>query len=410
MEKNLRAHAYVNYISILFFLVYGVMMLDASGITYYSDVLMQELGITASQYSTLNAAVWCTKAVSSIVVGILADRTGLRKWLLVPLLIAAGAFSICTSFANSYVAILVLRFMWGMCVGSTLSMLVSIVGKNLVKNDYGFRSGFISCGSAVIANTLGPILLTHIVLQFSWRAAFLLTGFLLFVMGLTIQFSVKEVQCEKLAATENALKVFWSSLRELCRNRSFMLCLWIGIFECAAKLAITIFAPLYLTDIMGIDTELKGTLLSAMGLIYIPVTFVIPALADRFSGKSVMLVTFVICLLTPLTMTALEGSVLSVVALVLFGHWAASTVSIFIYMIPGQALPERLIGTANGLIMGISVFFGGCIAPLVLGKIAELDCGIHTIMVVCCAMFIVCILLTALLKNKKAASTEAIDG
>ena len=410
MKTGSRGAFYINYLSVLFFLTYGFMMLDASGVTYYADIFMAELGVTAAQYSSMNAAVWCTKAISSVAVGILADRTGLRKTILVPSLVAAGILSIITAAANSFVTVLICRFLWGLCVGSTLSMLVSIIGKNLVKNDFGARSGFVSCGSAVIASTLGPILLTQIVLKATWRGAFVFTGGILILLGAVIQFTVKEVHCEKVSAGSNSLGAYTSMLGNLFRSKAFILCLLIGVFECAAKLTLTIFGPLYLTGDMHMDATLKGTLLSVMGLIYIPVSYIIPALADRFSPKIVMLATFVLCLLSPLAIVAFPGTNLSVIAYVTFGNWAAATVSIFIYVIPRLTLPEKYFGTANGLIMGVSVFFGGCVCPVILGRVADQTAGIHSIMLACVGMFAACILLTLMLDGTKAKQKGETDG
>lgn len=393
--------AYINYLSALFFLIYGLMMLGADGITFFADVFMKELHISAAQYSVLNSAVWCTKALSSIVVGILADRSGKRKCWIVPSLIAAGVLSILSAMVNSFVPLLILRFLWGCCVGATLSMLVSILKKNLIKDDFGKRSGFVSAGSAVIASTLGPVFLTAVAMKFTWRGAFVLNGILLLAATLTMQFTVQEVFYEKQISKGNGIRGFGAALGKLLQNRTFVLCLLIGVFECAAKLTLTIFGPLYLTNVAGVSTESKGVLLSTMGLIYIPISIVIPALADHFSGRTVMLLTFWVCLLSPLGMVLLPGTSVSIAGYVLFGNWAAATVSLFIYYIPGKELPERLIGTANGLIMGASVFFGGCVSPVLMGSVADSKEGIHLIMILCCIMFVACIALTALLKREK---------
>lgn len=139
-----------------------------------------------------------------------------------------------------------------------------------------------------------------------------------------------------------------------------------------------------------------------MGFIYIPVSLVVPALAGRFSGRSVMLFTFAICLLSPLAMAFLSGTGISALAYILFGNWAAATVPIFIYIIPRQTLPQGLIETASGIIMGASVLFGGCVSPLILGNIANTVAGIRMIMLVCCGMFAICILSAALLQKNKA--------
>ena len=386
--NNLKS-VYLNYISILFFFTYGFVMLDASGITFVSDVVIQDLGISLSQYSAMSSAIWCTKAFSSIIVGILADRFGKCKFFLAPLLIASGCFSILTAIVSHFWLMLVLRFFSGCCIGSTLSMLIAIVNKNLVKEDLGARSGFISCGSAVIASAIGPIVLTSVALRFSWRGIFVFTGSALLLMGIIISLTVREIELEK-KETSTVSAFLSHDLHELLSSRIFVLCLLIGIFETAGKMILTIFGPVYLTDVVGIGTEMKGILLAVMGLIYIPVSFVVPSLADKHSDSTVLKAVFIICMLSPASMVIASGTDLSVIAYVLFGNWAAATVSIFIYMIPRRALPQEYLGTANGLIMGSSVFFGGFIAPILFGKIVAVLDDMKLMFAACAVMFAVC--------------------
>lgn len=251
---NARPQTYVNYLTCLFFLAYGFIMLDAGGAPYFLDVLMSELHITAAQYAALNAVVWCAKALSSVVAGIVMDRTGLRKRLLAPLLIAAGMFSISTCFATSYAMLIILRFLCGCCIGPTLTIAVSIVAKNLMRDDLGTRSGIISAGSAVIASAFGPMILTRVAVRHTWRGAYLLTGGLVLAAGILALLSVKEVRCEKLVPANKEAGIFIPALRKLFRERAFVICLIIGIFECAGKLTMSVFGPLYLIDIMGVET------------------------------------------------------------------------------------------------------------------------------------------------------------
>ena len=162
-------------------------------------------------------------------------------------------------------------------------------------------------------------------------------------------------------------------------------------------MALTIFGPVYLTNFCEISTKDKGLILSIMGILYIPVNFIIPFLADKFKPNKVMLVTFLICTLAPLTMVFFIGSKISVILYMILGNWAAATVSIFIYLVPGQVLPSNLIGFANGIIMGVSVFFGGFICPILFGKIADSVVGFKFIMSVCALVFIACAFLSLVL-------------
>ena len=285
-------------------------------------------------------------------------------------------------------------------------MMVSIIKKNLVKDDFGARSGFVSCGSAVLCSTLGPMILTAIVLKWSWRGAFCFTGLMLLLLGLLMQFTVREVEYPVVRKTGS--QSGGNVLKALFTNRVFVLCLVIGIFETAGKMSLTIFGPVYLTEICGLDTKMKGAVLSAMGLVYIPATLIIPALADRFRATKVMAVTFFLCVITPAAMLFLQGSRTSVISYVVFGNLAAATVSIFIYLLPARALPPELTGTANGIIMGASVFFGGFVCPVLLGRIAGTDSGLMVMAGICIAMFMVCGILSLVIdgKNKRRVMNE----
>lgn len=395
-----RSISYLNYICVLFFLSYGMLSLDASSVSYISDVIMKELGISVSQYSVLSSSIWCTKAFSSIALGILADRLGKRKILLGPLLIVAGVLSILTSLSNDFALILTYRLLCGFCIGASLSMMVSIVKKNLVKNDFGARSGFVSCGSALISSTLGPIVLAFIVLSFYWRGSFVFTGSTLLALGILIQLTVKEVS---YPVKINAGKQmgFFTSFRRLLANRTFVLCLLIGIFETAGKMSITIFGPVYLTDVCLASTEQKGTILSVMGLVYIPMSLIVPMLADRYKPSMVMALTFVCSAFAPLSMALFPGTHISIVLLMLLGNLAASTVSLFIYVIPSKVLPAELTGTANGIIMGLSVFFGGFICPILFGRILSVGGGFGTVSLICVGSFVICVILSMMIGDLK---------
>lgn len=395
---------YLNYLTIVFFLAYGFIMLDASGVTFVSDVLMSELGITVSQYSFLSSIVWCTKAFSSIFIGFLASRTVKRKIFLSPLLILAGILSILVALTNSFKLILIFKFCSGFCIGASLSMMVSIVQSNLIKKDLGSRSGFISCGSAVISSACGPIILNWLAINYSWRGVFIFTGSVLFLVGSLIQFSVKEIQnpeIKKVTKTTTKLPI-----TRLFTNRCFLLCLFLGVFETAGKMIITIFAPVYLTSIVGVETSMKGVILSLMGIFYIPFSFLIPALADRYSPSKIMCFTFIVCTLFPISILLFSGSTVSVICLILCGNLAAATVSIFIYLIPGEILEKELVSSANGIIMGCSIFFGGFLFPSILGTKSNNQEGIINIFIVCLAVFIICIVLSLWIDRLRKRSSK----
>ena len=405
-RKKLR---YVNYLTGLFLLVSGMKGLSGECVTFFSDRLIHDLNFTTSQYSSMTALYYLSFGVSSIVIGALVSRSRRRKVFLVPMTLMVGVFSILASQTSSYWGLAACRFGTGVFTGSSQAMMLNVISKNLVREDYGTRNGIIGGGSTVISGTMGPIILAALATYFAWNSAFLLTGVLLVVMALLILFTVQEVDCEtKGSQGRGGVGAYLSSVKELFQNRAFVLCFVIGLLETTGNLCLGVFMPLYFSEVMGFDTATKGVFMSLRGMCYIPVGFLVPLLADKFPVKRVMATTFVGAVIAPAAAFLLTGTMASAYILAIFGAWAGVTVTLFTYMIPRVALPENLYMQASGMILGVAVLFGGSLAPQIMSALIETGWEIEYVLGLCAVLFILCAILSLLVtvERKKPAYSE----
>lgn len=396
---------YINYLTCVFLMVYGMKALDGGCLTYMSEELMTTLRCSTAQYSSLSSIYYLTYSLSCLLVGMLTSRISKRKILLVPMTFATGIISLATTQVNSFAGLALCRFLTGFFQGGSFSLMLAIISKNLVVNDYGRRNGIINMGSSVISTIVGPILFSYMALHYAWNTAYYLTGPVIIALSLVMFFTVDEVEIEvqKKASSEGA----WREIAYECvHSPVFMMCLGIGVLETISNLCVGVFAPLYYTVVMGYDTVTKAAYLSAKGLCTLPLMLIVPALADRFSVRKVMIGTFSLAFIAPFVTAMLPGTTFSAVILAALGAVGGATVSLFTYMIPRYALPERLHGMANGVILGVSCLLGGTIAPVVLGLLVEIGWPIPSVLGVCALTYLLCVVLSVFLKVERYDSSQ----
>jgi Sugar phosphate permease len=391
--ENINKKDYGLMISIIFFLNWGFIFLDRLTVSLTSEVLMKTLSLSPLQFSSLTAISTLAFAISSIVMGIVSDRTGWRKRILVPFTIAAGVISFSCSFTSSYTTLLILRTLVGFFQGPVMTLMIAILAQRSSKGTFGRNAGIVAAGVAVIANTLGPILITQTITAFDLFTVFKITGLLQIVIGIVVAMSIKEVEVSK---TDNNKQVK-SSMGQLFKNKNFVLCTIIGIFCMTGYWTTMIFAPMYLTNIMGMSTTQRGITSSVMGLIFIPLSLSVPFISDKIGRKPIMFVAYIACALSPLGMWIFAGTFISVVIYCIFGGFPASTQPLFANIIPMESLPDHLKTSAAGTIQGLAELFGGALWPLIAGGIAEYFGGIPSIMLIATVLLLACVLLSSML-------------
>ena len=388
---------YANYITALFLLILGMKTLDGAALTYMSESLIEQLGITNGQYSKLSAYYYLSYSLSCIAVGFLSARVSRRKILVAGMTMVVGLISIVTSFVVTYRQLVLCRLATGLFQGGSMSFMLAIIARNLVGNEYGTRSGIINLGSSLISLFVGPVFYYYMAQHFRWNVAYRYTGAAILLLGVVCLFTVREVHIQTQPGGGG--RVFRQTLRECLHSQVFVMCFFIGILETVSNLSISVFRPLYYTDVMGFDAAKKAFFISAGGIAYLPVSLIIPVLADRFPVQRVLVGTFILAWIAPAAVLLFPGSMLSAVVLALLGGAGGATVTLFTYMIPRSALPERLHGFSNGVILGVACLVGGTAAPAILGDLVDrYGWTIPAAIGVTAATYLACIVLSCFLR------------
>lgn len=391
---------YANYITALFMLIMGMKTLDGAGLTYMSEELIEQLDITNGQYSKLSSYFYLSYSLSCIFAGFLSSRVSRRKILIAIMTISVGLISICTSFVSSYSQLVLCRLMTGLFQGGSMSFMLAIIAKNLIRDEYGTRSGIINLGSSLISLFAGPVYYYYMAEHFQWNTGFLFTGTAVLLLGMLCLFSVKEVHVETQQRGDG--RGLLDAVKECAHSKVFVMSFFIGILETISNLSISVFRPLYYTDVMGFDSARKALYIAAGGIAYLPISLIVPVLADRFPVQKVMIGTFILAWIAPAVVLLWPGTAFSAVILAVLGGAGGATVTLFTYMIPRYALPERLHGFSNGVILGVSCLIGGTAAPAILGDMVDLyGWTIPQAISVTAVTYFICVFLSVFLRVKK---------
>ena len=102
MTEGKYDRGYEKRIVILFSLTWGFLHLNRLAVNFMMPAIMESIPMTNAQVSYISGATTFAFAISSAVIGYISDRTGHKKWWIVPLTILAGAFAGLSFTAQSF--------------------------------------------------------------------------------------------------------------------------------------------------------------------------------------------------------------------------------------------------------------------------------------------------------------------
>lgn len=383
----------------LFFLTWGFVFLDRTSINVLFPVIQEDLNLTNFQIGQINMWTNIGYVVFAILFSYMADFTRNRKaWLIAAVLLTSFTTAI-SGVATSFIMLLLIRLLVGASEGPTLPLMMTLTAKASRKETFGRNAGFINTGVAVISSTLGPIILTQMLGFTSWRMTFFLVSIASFILGFILIKYIKvddseEIQPEK---RENPLKGFI----EVFKYRNIVIGMIISASALTSLWMLYTYAPIYIVQVMGIEMDRMGFIMSAMGLLTILWALLVPYVSDFFGRKSTLIFFSFIAILPPLGLYLFPNGWIGIILFVLFGGLVGGSTPIFMNIIPVETVPDRIAATSNAVVMASGDLVGASIMVAVAGALADIF-GLPVVMIVgAVAALIMALLGFALIETRK---------
>jgi MFS family permease len=217
---------------------------------------------------------------------------------------------------------------------------------------------------------IAPLIVAGMLQLVTWRWVFLI--FLL--PGLLLAYAIGRVipnrAPEHVAST--GLRSSFRDWREVLAYRNvqiggaLMLC-WL-----TCLISTSAFLPSYLIDYLNLSFAQMSGIMSAIGLGSTAGTLALPWLSDVIGRKPVMVLSTVGALVSLLLLANAGAQVHTLFGLLFMVHFFNNAlITLTVGPLCSETVPARLMATASGVVIAVGELFGGGIAPVVVGQVAQ---------------------------------------
>lgn len=228
--------------------------------------------------------------IATPILGVLADRIGLKK-ILVPALILVGVAGCSAAWTNNFHSLLGLRFLQGLGVAPldalALTMIAMLYNGRMLSKAMSINAAMIGVSSAIyplLGGALG---------SFSWKYPFLLSAFTFPLAMLVIM--VLKLPAKPPAAEKQTLKLYFKNTWKSINNRSVMGLLFaVGSIFMIQFGAFITYIPIFAGFSLGASGFINGAILSTISLALALTASQLGWLVQRFSEITLIKVSFII--------------------------------------------------------------------------------------------------------------------
>ena len=408
MAEKSYDRSYEKRIVILFSLTWGFLHLNRLAVNFMMPAIMESIPMTNAQVSYISGATTVAFSISSAIIGYISDRTGHKKWWIVPLTITAGIFAGLSFIAQSFGMLIFFRAAFGVALGPILVLIYNIMEPASTKESYGKNTGYVNSTCEFIVTLCGPILMTQLCTWMGWRNSTALICVLVLLVGLIMIKVVRDTGKSELQVDSRK-----GQLRQVLRKKNVVLAGLIAIMALGGYWIIMNYAPLYWVEYAGLDINGMGIVTSSMGVLAIIYAFIVPKISDNVGRKPVLAIVFGIAIIAPIVMAIMPESKGTIAVYALIAGLPISTLPIYYSIVPYESVPDSLKATAGGFVAGVGEAIGGAVVPAIAGNVCP---DLKTIILSAAIVFGVAMILSICLTEtnpntlKKRREKEEMQG
>jgi len=352
------------------FLAEFIVIMGFSFVNPFMPLFIQELGAFTNQ----QAAFWAGMATSASGIamffsaplwGIVADRWG-RKPMVLRAMFGAGVVLALVGLAPNIYYVVALRFAQGLLSG-TVAAASALVAASAPRNKMPFAMGLLMV-AVFMGSSFGPLAGGFIADSVGYKAAFFITGGLLFSGGFIVLSFVKE-KFERPAKGQSASL---SSLLRLAKSREMLPLL---LILCTLHAAPQMMTPIISLFIRELDPEGMAATASGLAFCFMGVVAAISAVITGRLGEHITLkrILVISCLgtgllyLPPMLARTVTQLIIFIALMgLLKGGLMTSSNALVGLSVPRnqQGIAYGLAHSAHALGSGLGPLIGGSLAPL----------------------------------------------
>ena len=351
---------------------FGIVFFDRNALNFLMPFVQPELGLSNTQVGILASALSLTWACAAFGIGVISDRTGSRKGLLILATLAFSACSFLSGLAGSFAALLGARLLMGAAEGGIMPISQAMIAAEVTPERRGLAMGVTqNFGSNLLGSFVAPVLLVAFATAYGWRNAFFLAGIpgLLAAMLMWKLISEPAVPAGTPSRAAEGSAMTWA---QAFKERNVLICAVMGVLLVSYLVVCWAFMPLYLTQVRRFDAQTMGWLMGTLGISATVGAFLVSGLSDRIGRRPLMIAMPLIGVILPLGAMYFDGSIWVLAAIFFVGWGLTGIFPLFMATVPSESVDRRHIATVLGVCMGTGEIIGGVLSPSIAGFAADL--------------------------------------
>src|SRR5436190_979270 len=338
------------------------------------------LGLSYQAIGNLVGILGIVWGIFAAISGRLSDSIGHRK-ILIPAILLFSLMSGFSGMAAGLTSLVAVRGLMGLMEGSYCPTSFSATAAAAHPSRRGFLQGLQQSGFALFGFGLGPIIATQLLKFGSWRQVFWVVAIPGFVVGALLFFVLREPKDTQGGAVLGAVpRGGGGGYLEVLKSRNIVLCMFALMCAMACIFVLGGMLPSDLLHYLKLTQAQMGFVTSALGFGGFVGQFGVPGISDKLGRKPTAVLAFIGAAVTVWLFMGIGATPNSLfMMLFLVSFFSLGNVALITGPIATEAAPVGLIAAAIGIVVAAGEVFGGGIAPVIGGAIAQ-HYGINNIL------------------------------
>lgn len=389
-------------------LAFGLVGLDRFILPSLFPAMMKDLNLNYQDLGNLVGILGLCWGGAAILIGTLSDRLG-RRNILVPAVVLFSVLSVLSGTATTLAGLLLIRAVMGVAEGAVAPIGVAVVVEASHPNRRGMNNGFFQCAIALFGLGIAPILATQLLEVTDWRNVFLLVGIPGLVIAVILWFIVREPAT--IAASQSLEAPQRAPLSQIFKHRNVPLAMLSLFCAMTGMFVISAIMPNYLVDYLKLTPQQMGFVTSAIGFGGALGQLGVPTISDYIGRRTATLLSFLLAAAFLILFIQTGANSLPMLFGLLFfaAMFNFGALAILAGPIAAEAAPLGLIASVAGIVIGAGEIFGGGVAPVVAGAIAQ-NYGIQYTLVFALGGQVLGLLISFFLMETAPRKTRTVQG
>jgi predicted MFS family arabinose efflux permease len=346
---------------------FGLVGIDRFLISTMYPVIARDLHLDYGDIGLITGALAIAWGISALLMGNLSDHIGRRRVLTASLIVFSLLIG-ASGLATGLITLIIVRVIMGFADGAYTPVSIAATLDASPQQRRGLNIGIQQMMLPLFGLGLAPLFVAGALRYIEWRLIFLV-----FVLpGLALAYAVRKMipgHSPPAQVHRRSSPSDWKAVLGYANVRIaalLMLC-WL-----TCLISTSAFMPNYLVDHLELRSEQMAVVMSAIGLGATAGTLLLPWLSDKIGRKPVMALSSIGVFVSLLLLVNASRNVGILFAFLFLVHFFNNAlIALTVGPLCAEAVPVTLMATASGLVIAVGELFGGGLAPVIVGQVAQ---------------------------------------